>query len=42
MQIKESYLRFLIRRKLIESKHIVSEGPHDPGRLKAIFMAGCP
>ncbi len=42
MKIKESYLRLFIRRKLIESKFTLTEGPHDPGRFKAIFMAGCP
>ncbi len=42
MQIKESYLRFLIRRTLVESSFVVLEGPNDPSRLKAIFMAGCP
>jgi predicted ABC-type ATPase len=42
MKIKESHLRLFIRRKLIESKFTLTEGPHDPGRFKAIFMAGCP
>ena len=42
MNVKESYLRFLIRRKLFESRFLTLEGPHDPSRLKAIFMAGCP
>ena len=42
MRIKRSHLRLLIRRNLIESKFLISEGPHDPARFKAIFMAGCP
>ena len=42
MKIKQSYLRLLARRKLVESIFLTQEGPHDPGRFKAIFMAGCP
>lgn len=42
MKIKKSHLRLLIRRSLIKSRLSIQEGPHDPGRFKAIFMAGCP
>jgi len=42
MKIKKSHLQVIIRRILAESAFLIGEGPHDPGRFKAIFMAGCP